>query len=256
MAINVTCPKCLTRFSVSEKFAGQEGPCPKCKNKIRVPDASQEVKVHEASTGPKDAKGRPVLRPIFRREQPITAIHWTIAGCLAFVMLALSLVARNMYSSELFPLWATAMGAVLASFPMSLLGYVLFRDRETGGFDGKDLWVRVAICAAIFSVLWIFSPLLAFAFNESVSAPNTLSQAIAISALMLIGGVASMLIFEFDYLIGLVHAGVYVLPCIVMRLLAGLSAIPGLESYASPVAPNSIEGFQQITTQVLQIVWL
>ena len=45
MPIQVTCPKCFTRFSVSEKFAGKKGPCPKCKSEITVPDVGEEVVV-------------------------------------------------------------------------------------------------------------------------------------------------------------------------------------------------------------------
>src|SRR5690242_13692422 len=57
--IAVVCPSCHARFQVSEKFAGKEGPCPKCKQKITVPALGEEVKIHgpEEYEGAKDAKG-------------------------------------------------------------------------------------------------------------------------------------------------------------------------------------------------------
>ena len=47
MAISVVCPSCQARFNVSDKFAGQTGPCPKCKNPIKIPKASGDVTIHE-----------------------------------------------------------------------------------------------------------------------------------------------------------------------------------------------------------------
>ena len=46
MPITIVCPGCHGRFSVSEKFAGKQGPCPKCKKVISIPKASEEVKIH------------------------------------------------------------------------------------------------------------------------------------------------------------------------------------------------------------------
>ncbi len=42
MAIQVTCMSCGARFAVEDKYAGREGPCPKCKAVIRVPAAGSE----------------------------------------------------------------------------------------------------------------------------------------------------------------------------------------------------------------------
>jgi hypothetical protein len=39
MAIAVTCPSCKAKFTVSDKFAGKQGPCPKCKAPITIPKA-------------------------------------------------------------------------------------------------------------------------------------------------------------------------------------------------------------------------
>ncbi len=237
MAITVTCAKCLTRFNVSDKFAGQEGPCPKCKAVIRVPGASEEVKVHEAHAGPKDATGRAISKPIFRKEAPITAVHWTLAGCCAVVLLAIALVARNLFPADAFPFWAMSAGALLVGMPMAFLGYALFRDPEAGGFSGAELIGRVAICGVLFSLTWVLSPMMAYAFNDDVMTPGALSQGVALMGLLFAAGAVSMLTFDLDYLMGVVHGGIYLAPCILMRLLAGLDAIPGLSTLGNGAAP-------------------
>ena len=74
MPINVTCPNCQTRFKVSDKFAGQTGPCPKCKSPIKIPKKEEEVVIHSPDEfGPKDTSGRAVLKPLERQEANYTA---------------------------------------------------------------------------------------------------------------------------------------------------------------------------------------
>ncbi len=91
MAIVVVCPSCHARFQVSEKFAGKQGPCPKCKGLINIPALEDEVKIHapEEFGGSKDAKGRPVLKPIARVEtkvQPVLLVGVLVAVLLAFAV--------------------------------------------------------------------------------------------------------------------------------------------------------------------------
>lgn len=46
MPIQIICTKCQTQFSVSDKFAGKKGPCPKCRQPITVPRA-EAVSTHK-----------------------------------------------------------------------------------------------------------------------------------------------------------------------------------------------------------------
>ncbi|MBL8856443.1 MAG: hypothetical protein JNK57_20945 [Planctomycetaceae bacterium] len=239
MAIQVTCGSCFTRFSVSDKFAGQKGPCPKCKTVITIPTAAEQVVIHERESGPKDTAGRPVLRPIFRQETPITAIHWTIAACTAVVMLVVAIVGRSLYTPETFPWFGMLFGTIVCSFPVALVGYIVLRNPEAPGFGGQELWLRIAIVALGFAILWSLSPIAAFAFADPIEKPSFLSQSVAMVAMVLAGAGISLLALELDYLLGLVHATAYATICIVMRMLAGLPAIPGLDVSvrAAPEAP-------------------
>ncbi len=77
MAIVVVCPNCRARFQVSEKFAGKQGPCPKCKGVITIPALDEQVKIHEPeqfAEGGKDAKGRAVLKPVARVETKVRPV--------------------------------------------------------------------------------------------------------------------------------------------------------------------------------------
>ncbi len=80
MAIQIICPGCHSRFSVSEKFAGKQGPCPKCKTVISIPKAGEEVKIHAPDDygGAKSVTGQLVLKPI---ERSVTRLSttWVLA---------------------------------------------------------------------------------------------------------------------------------------------------------------------------------
>ena len=119
MPIQVTCPKCLKRFQVSDKFAGKEGPCPNCKNVIKVPDKSEEVVIHAPDDGaPKDRSGKSVLKPITRKETDVTRNGLLITG-----------------------------GCILGVFGVAL-GF-----RLTGGDAGTPLWAQIAGLGAVGSAV-------------------------------------------------------------------------------------------------------
>ena len=96
MSIQVTCPGCLKRFSVSEKFAGQKGPCPKCKTVIEIPKLGDEVVIHggeEFDHAGRDAHGKLIGKPILRIRSGVT--RRTMPGSHRQVYLcAVSIAAR------------------------------------------------------------------------------------------------------------------------------------------------------------------
>ncbi len=101
MPIPVICPSCKGRFQVSEKFAGKQGPCPKCKFTISIPKLDEQVKIHapEEFSGPggvaaKDAQGRAVLKPIAREKSRIQPIVLIAAAAAALVAVVAALLLR------------------------------------------------------------------------------------------------------------------------------------------------------------------
>ena len=166
MPIRVTCIGCHARFDVSEKFAGEEGPCPKCKKIIKIPTENEQVVVHAPEqSGPKDSKGQAVLKPIARSETNLSKVQLTllIAGILLF--LGAAFFVRGMYVDKAnFPVWLLAVGAIVVALPIVFLAYTFLRNQDGTPFVGNALWSRLGICAIVYAALRILMPVLGYAF--------------------------------------------------------------------------------------------
>jgi hypothetical protein len=225
MPIRVTCPGCHTRFNVSDKFAGREGPCPKCKAKIRIPAKSDEVVIHApAEAAPKDGKGVAISKPIFRQELVISPLLWTITIGTMVTLFALALIFRWQLTDKLhFPLWILAVGAIAVAIPAVYGAYGMLRDAELGSFLGQELWTRVLICAAIYAALWLMMPIAKYVLTDY----NMTAWAIATALMIAIGGAAATAIFDFDYLMGVLHYGLYFGGTLLLRWIMGVGVFPG-----------------------------
>jgi hypothetical protein len=236
MPIRVTCTKCMSRFDVSEKFAGREGPCPKCKTVIRIPEANEQVVVHAPETsGPSDGKGRPVLKPIRRKETVLTPVQIVVISFVIVGFLVGSLLLREFYpEAKSIPVWL--IPAILTALaPACVLGaYTFLRDQEMGSFAGRQLWVRIAICAAIYAALWATMLGGWFAFRDWGPAAWLSSSVVMLA----IGAAAATLVLDLDWLMGLVHYGLYFGCSLLLRLVAGVGVFPGqLEMETTPAVP-------------------
>ncbi|MGH9809062.1 MAG: hypothetical protein ACRD9W_17725, partial [Terriglobia bacterium] len=154
MPITVLCPSCHSRFAVHEKFAGKQGPCPKCKATITVPAAGEEVQIHapEEYGGVKDAKGQSVLKPLERVEakvQPVIVVGVGMSVVLAFVV-AFVLRTSDLRSSPVI----LALGAIVLAPPLVVAAYTFLRNQELEPYRGVALGARVAICAIVYAALW------------------------------------------------------------------------------------------------------
>ncbi len=226
MAIRVTCPKCHTRFNVSDKFAGKEGPCPKCKSKIKIPAKSEQVLVHEPEiSGPKTTSGESVLKPIRRKEMKVTGVHITLIVCLIVGFLLSALVFNFTFADKhAFPGWVLWISAFAIAPPICFAGYLMLRDQDLGGFVGKELWVRILICSSVYALLWIAMPIGKYAFSDSY---ETGSWIFALVIMAGGGGAVAMLCYDIDFLMGVVHYGLYLGLCLVGRMIAGIGFLPG-----------------------------
>ena len=224
MAIRVTCIKCHTRFDVSDKFAGKEGPCPKCKATIKVPALDEQVVVHAPETmGPKDSSGKAVLEPIARKETNLSGVQLTLIIAVILAFLAGSYALRFVFEeAEKMPIYVLAVGAVALAFPLVYVAYSFLRNQEAAPFFGNDLWSRIGICTSIYSALWLIMPLMAYAFPD-----NGIGSMIGILAMIAAGGTIGMLVLEFDFIFGILHYGMYLGVCLLARLVAGLDVLPG-----------------------------
>ncbi len=234
MAIHITCPGCFARFSVSDKFAGRDGPCPKCKTIITIPDKNEEVVIHAPEdAGPRDSQGRPVLKPIKRRENELTPLLITLIIAVIVGLLALALAVRFMAADKsAISIWWMALGAVVAAIPLVVAGYGFLRDQELGQFTGREFWLRAAICAVGYAASWAIFPLAHYTF-DGWSLTSWITAAVV---MMIVGTIVGMMCWELDVIPGALHFGLYFGSCLVLRWVAGVEFLPGMLEAGQPLA--------------------
>ena len=158
-SIRVTCPGCHTRFNVSEKFAGKEGPCPKCKKTITIPAKEEKVVIHEQDKGPKDSSGKKLSKPIARAETNLSSVHLVlIIGCI-LLFFVVALMMRFMGLDKGSQNILLYVGALIVAIPAAYAAYTFLRNQDAGSFLGKELWARVGVCGLLYlSLIHISEP--------------------------------------------------------------------------------------------------
>lgn len=142
-----------------------------------------------------------------------------------------------------FPLWILAVSAIVIAPPVALGAYSILKDAELEDFKGKSLWSRVFICGGIYALFWAAMPIAKYAFGDQYEMGTWI---LALVAMLGGGAAAGMLSFDFDYLTGLLHYGLYLGFCLLGRWIAGIGVLPGM---ADPVeVPDS--GFAFLTTSI------
>ncbi len=222
MPIQVTCPGCLARFTVSDKYAGKTGPCPKCKKVIVVPDKSQEVVIHAPETsGPKNAKGVAVLKPIKRTEFRVGWMTWSavIVGALSVIGIAIAVRLSNAPP----PIWLLIFGAIAIAPPIVMLGYTFFRDDELEGYSGKEYWARAGICSLVFSLTWLLYYVIAiYLDNKSLAEVPGSLMAILMLGMVAIGTGASLATLELETGQSVLQYLSYFAACFFLCLIMGV----------------------------------
>ncbi|MFM8890908.1 MAG: hypothetical protein ACKOTB_04645, partial [Planctomycetia bacterium] len=154
MAIRVLCGGCRTTFTVSDKFAGRTGPCPKCKKPITVPAAPvKEVTIHGPEEEQAARPGRPPLAPIEFKEEPIPSAAYVAVAAGGLVLLIMAFLARLACGVGGVPPWMIGAGVSLAAMPCAWLGYEIMRNRDLEPYRGRTLLIRTAVCGAVYAAL-------------------------------------------------------------------------------------------------------
>ncbi len=226
MPIQVTCPSCLKRFQVSEKFAGKSGPCPNCKKTIKVPDKNEEVVVHAPEDdAPKDRTGRSVLKPLVRTETDITRRGLIITGVAIVAAIALAITMRLIGGDDGTPVWARILGALLLAPPLVWAGYTFVRDSELAPYVTVELRNRVLILSVIFAGLWlVYAFLPSYLLDlQSASEMSFVWFGIVFCIMLVAGAFASVATFELEFASGLAHSGLYLIVTLLLGLLSGIT---------------------------------
>ncbi len=239
MPIPVTCPSCLKRFTVNDKFAGQTGPCPNCRKPIKIPEKAEEVVIHAPeATGPKDSKGKSVLKPIRRKDFKVSLPVMLTAGLSSLVIFGLALGIR--FSGKEPATALLAIGALLLAPPLAYLGYWFLQDDELDSYAGKELWIRAGICSVVFAFTWLlyyFIP--SYLSNYKTMAEfSGLDLLVMLPIMIVIGMFVSVLTFELEVLQGLLHYVLYLSITIFLALIMGTKLANPLVSEATISTPR------------------
>lgn len=239
MPIQVTCPGCLKRFQVADKFAGKTGPCPNCSKPITIPSKSDEVVIHAPeAAGPKDAKGRPIFKPIRRQEVKITLPIALAVAAVTVIAIGVALIVRFSMSEP--PTALLVLGTMLLAPPIAFAGYWFLRDDELEGFQGTELLARCGIVSLFFMLTWgIYAvvPMYVGGFHK-LAEIETPYLFFVIPVMIVIGAAASTLALELETSQGSLHYMLYFAVTLFLALIMGTElAQPFASSKSSSPAP-------------------
>jgi len=264
MPIQVTCSGCKATFNVSDKYAGRQGPCPKCKAVISIPKLEaakkvEEVKIaapEEAVGGAKTSTGRPVLKPIERRDAKLSPV---VAGGVVGVLVVMFLAAwlagpallapaplvrpeeksdpalASAYSMQRWTSFTLrTVGLVIVGLPIVWAGYLVMRDDELDPFRGRSLLIRSLICFTVYATLWG-----AYAFIPTDVTASGYAWLYLAPPFFIIGFLAAYYCFELDVTSSAFHYIAFVVLTLMVGAAAGLT-MPwsDKEKYRPSLAPE------------------
>ena len=228
MAINVTCPGCHKRFSVGDQHAGKQGPCPSCKQVITIPKLEDQVVIHapDEVQGPKDAKGRSVLKTVKSKDTKFNPIFAGAVGSVVLGMFLTAWLAGSAVASEV----GLATGAILLGPLLAWAGYGFLRDSELEPYLGTPLLGRCLICGLGFAAAWGAYALLGYQLGGEwpIEKLEIFQMVIAAGVAVGIGTFVSYVSLDLEPTSGVVHAGLYFIVTVLLRLTMSLPAVPGL----------------------------
>jgi hypothetical protein len=230
MSINVTCPGCFTKFTVADKFAGQKGPCKKCKTVIEIPKLEDQVVIHapdHSESGAVGVGGRHALKTYKRQDTKFQPLMFAAVVGVVLVMLLVALVLRGQEK----PTWLLALGAIILGPPLAWAGYTFLRDDELEGYSGPNLALRATACGLVYALLWgvyLFIGNQWFgsdSFAKGLEIWQMMVLAVPIGAMGTMAGYVSL---DLDPGSSFFHWAMYFAVTVILRLVIGLAAIPGL----------------------------
>jgi hypothetical protein len=232
MPINVTCPGCFTKFTVADKFAGQKGPCKKCKAIIEIPKLEDQIVIHapeHSEAGSVGVGGRHALKTYKKTDTKFQPLVFAGAVGFVLVMLLVALVLRGTEYRNNY--WILGTGAVLLGPLLSWAGYTFLRDDELEGYTGANLWLRSLACGLVYALLWGVYLFIgnqwfgAESFTKGLEIWQMMVLAVPVGAM---GTMAAYVSFDLDPGSGFFHWAMYFAVTVLLRLVIGLAAIPGL----------------------------
>ncbi|MEM6329595.1 MAG: hypothetical protein AAF790_05035 [Planctomycetota bacterium] len=223
----------MKRFSVGDQHAGKQGPCPSpnCSTLISIPKAEDQVVIHAPDDGgPKDAKGRSVLKTTRSKDAKFSVPIAAGVGVAALLVLVVAVLVRAEVVPGGTPVLAS--GAVILGPMLAWAGYGFLRDGELEPYRGKALLVRASACGLGFAAAWGAYTLLAYQLSGGwpIGSLEVFQMLIAAAAAVAIGAIAAYASLDLDPTLAGVHFALYFLVTVLLRVVMALPALPGLGS--------------------------
>lgn len=233
MPIQVTCPGCLKRFTVADKHAGKQGPCPACKKPITIPKLEDQVVIHEAPpSGPTDSKGRSVLKTFKKKDSKFSPIiAGSAAGVAILAVVAAFLLKGAVQGPELTSVLIMAAGAALLGPFIAVGGYLFLRDDELEPYRGTQLWLRAIACGVAFAVAWLlFGFILSrLAIPEEIAKGLQMWQLLVPLAVMcMVGLLAGYASLDLEPAAAIMLFALFFICTGLLRMVMDLPFVPGL----------------------------
>ncbi len=224
MSIIVVCPGCRKSFNVNEKFAGKSGPCPNCKRTLKIPEKSQEVKVHapeEFAGGGRSITGKLVIKPESFAATKAKPVAVALIVAAVVVVLAVAWVGRitELFSSSMI---ATTIALLIISPPLVAAAYAVLRDQELEPYRGKELYIRSALCALAYAALWRAFVLLQ---SRGIVTGELWNWLFIAPPFAIAGGLFALATLDLDYGDAVFHYSFYLIVTVVLRWIVGLGWI-------------------------------
>lgn len=232
MAIQVTCPGCLKRFSVAEQHAGKQGPCPACKKTITIPKLEDQVVIHEQPSGPVDAKGRSVLKTFRRKDSKFSPLiaGAAVAGMLLAVVAAVMMKAA-VQQNTLGAIGMMVGGAALLAPFLAAAGYMFLRDDELEPYRGPQLWLRAVACGLVFALAWVLFGFILSRFTTPEDIAKGLlfwQLLIPLAVMFMVGLLGGYTALDLEPINAVMLFALFFICTGLLRLVMDLPFVPGL----------------------------
>jgi phage FluMu protein Com len=212
MAIVVTCTKCKKSFKVSDKFAGQKGPCPACKTILRVPTKEEQITVHAPVVTDAERTLKPILRAKMKLLEPTMIV--TISA-ISLAVVFLTWIAGGVLAKMIA---LRGLGLLVISPPLVVAAYTFLRNDELEPYEGNSLWTRASFCGLGYVVLWGI-----FGYVSGVVLTGELWEWMFVAPpILAIGAMLPLACLDLDYGAGFFHYSFYLLVTSLLRWVGGM----------------------------------
>jgi hypothetical protein len=183
-----------------------------------------EVTIHapqEYATAGRGKGGKSISKPLLRKETKIDRMTWVIGGLVTVAIVALALVVRVAVNPQsLLPF--IALGLLVITPPLVRMGYGFLRDDELEAYTGRPLWIRTAICTAVYIGLWAFYGFVLVPYGLT----GEMWQWFFVGPLFVgIGALVAFAVFDLEAGSATMHVGFFLLVTLLLRALVGLPPV-------------------------------